>query len=66
MLILASDLHPGDSGSALIDPAGEVVGIAFAIAPDKGGVAYALALSELEDVLGKPHATEVDTGPCLR
>ena len=33
VLILASDLAPGDSGAALVDPQGKVVGVAFAIAP---------------------------------
>jgi S1-C subfamily serine protease len=66
VLVLAASLRPGDSGAALIDPQGEVVGIAFAIAPDKGGVAYALALSELDEVLAQDHSREVDTGPCLR
>lgn len=66
VLILASELHPGDSGAALVDPDGEVVGVAFAIAPDKPGVAYALAMSELEAVLAGDLTREVDTGPCLR
>jgi S1-C subfamily serine protease len=66
VLVLAADLHPGDSGAALIDPKGEVVGIAFAIAPDKGGVAYALAMSELDAVAAGDLSQEVDTGPCLR
>jgi S1-C subfamily serine protease len=66
VLVLASSLRPGDSGAALIDPEGKVVGIAFAIAPDKGGVAYALALSELQAVLALDRSGEVDTGPCLR
>ena len=34
VLILSADLAPGDSGAALIDPQGRVVGVAFAIAPD--------------------------------
>lgn len=66
VLVLSSGLRPGDSGAALIDPQGEVVGIAFAIAPDKGGVAYALALSELDEVLAQDLSRAVDTGPCLR
>ena len=66
VLVLASDLQPGDSGAALVDPEGRVVGIAFAIAPDKGGVAYALAMSELDAVLAGNLGAEVDTGPCLR
>jgi S1-C subfamily serine protease len=65
VLVLASDLHPGDSGAALVDPQGEVVGIAFAIAPDKGGVAYALAMTELDAVATADLSRTVDTGPCL-
>jgi S1-C subfamily serine protease len=66
VLILAADLEPGDSGSALIDPEGNVVGVVFAIALDRPGVAYALATSELDAVLAGNLSQEVDTGPCLR
>lgn len=66
VLILASSLAPGDSGAGLVDPQGRVVGIAFAIAPDKPDVAYALDISELQAVLAGPLSQEVDTGPCLR
>ncbi len=65
VLILASDLHPGDSGAALVDPNGEAVGVAFAIAPDRDGVAYALAIEELQAVLQGDLTSVVDTGPCL-
>jgi S1-C subfamily serine protease len=65
VLVLASDLAPGDSGSALVDPGGRVVGVAFAVAPDKPGVAYALAIEELEAVLAGDLAAERDTGGCL-
>jgi S1-C subfamily serine protease len=66
VLILASGLAPGDSGAALIDPQGRVVGVAFAIAPDKPGVAYALDIEELEAVLAGNLSQTVDTGPCLQ
>ncbi len=66
VLILASNLAPGDSGAALVDPRGRVVGVAFAIAPDKPGVAYALDIEELEAVLAGDLTQPVDTGPCLR
>lgn len=66
VLILASGLAPGDSGAGLIDPQGRVVGVAFAIAPDKPGVAYALDVEELLPVLGGDLSRPVDTGPCLR
>lgn len=65
VLVLASNLAPGDSGSALIDPDGEVVGVAFAIAPDEPGVAYALAVEELNAVLAGDLSVERDTGDCL-
>jgi len=65
VLVLAAELAPGDSGSALVDPAGQVVGVAFAVAPDKPGVSYALALEELEAVMATDLGSEDDTGGCL-
>jgi S1-C subfamily serine protease len=65
VFILAAGLQPGDSGSALVDAQGEVVGVAFAIAPDRGGVAYALTLAELRPVLQGDLSQSVSTGPCL-
>jgi S1-C subfamily serine protease len=66
VLVLAADLEPGDSGSALVDAEGAVVGVAFAVAPDRAGVAYALATSELEAVLADGLSSQpVDTGDCL-
>ena len=65
VLVLASDLAPGDSGAAMVDTQGNVVGIAFAVAPDKPGVAYALALEELREVLATDLSTPRDTGDCL-
>jgi S1-C subfamily serine protease len=65
VLILAADLEPGDSGSALIDPEGDVVGVVFAIAVDRDGVGYALAMSEVDAVLAGDLSQPVDTGPCL-
>lgn len=65
VLVLASALRPGDSGSALVSPAGDVVGVAFAIAPDRPGVAYALSTDELRSVLGQVGAETVSAGDCL-
>jgi S1-C subfamily serine protease len=64
--ILAAQLAPGDSGGALVDINGEVVGVAFAVAPDQPATAYALATEELTAVLDQPRAGTVDTGSCLR
>jgi S1-C subfamily serine protease len=66
VLVLASELAPGDSGGAVVDTAGAVVGVAFAIAPDRSGTAYALTETELSAVLALPRGGAVDTGPCLR
>jgi S1-C subfamily serine protease len=69
VLFLAASLMPGDSGAALVVPDGSVVGLAFAVAPDRAGVAYALAASEMRAVLDPVTASgataAVDTGPCL-
>jgi S1-C subfamily serine protease len=66
VLELSAALRPGDSGSALIDPEGQVVGVAFAIARDQADVAYALATSEVEPVLAAADArTEVSAGACV-
>jgi S1-C subfamily serine protease len=63
--VLASDLAPGDSGGALVDPNGVVEGVAFAIAPDQPNVGYALALDEVTPVLGSAGTEAVSTGPCI-
>ena len=65
VFILASVLHPGDSGGALVDQAGAVIGVAFAIAPDRPGTAYALTSREVTADLSRPRAGAVATGPCL-
>lgn len=66
VFILASDLHPGDSGAALVDGNGAVVGVAFAIAPDRPGTSYALTRRELDAALSAPRQAGASTGPCLR
>ena len=65
VFILASNLAPGDSGGGLVNTAGDVVGVAFAIAPDRPGTAYALTSDELRPVLAQGGSTAVNTGPCL-
>lgn len=65
VLILAAELRPGDSGGALVDTTGTVVGVAFAIAPDRPNVAYALNEEELQRVMAKAGTAPVPTGKCL-
>jgi S1-C subfamily serine protease len=69
LLFLAATLHPGDSGAAVVDPEGRVLGVAFAIAPDRADVAYALTAGEVAAVLDEVDPAgeaTADTGPCLR
>jgi S1-C subfamily serine protease len=66
--VLAAALAPGDSGAALVDRAGSVIGVAFAVAPDRQGTSYALAENELESALRAYNANpraDADTGPCI-
>lgn len=66
VLVLAASLQPGDSGSALVDASGTVLGVSFAIAPDDPQVAYALDITEVLPMLDGDLVTPVDTGRCLR
>ena len=65
VFVLAARLQPGDSGAAVTDADGDVVGVAFAISPDRSTVAYALAASELRQVLDEDRSSPVTTGPCI-
>jgi S1-C subfamily serine protease len=65
--VLASQLAPGDSGGALVDVDGNVIGMAFAIDPGRSATAYALTDAEVRAVLtaARRSRTPVDTGGCL-
>lgn len=66
--ILAAVLQPGDSGGALVDTEGRVVGVAFAIAPDRPSTAYALTGGELDKTLQAYQAdpaARAETRGCL-
>jgi len=65
VFILASRLAPGYSGGPLVNTTGEVTGVAFAIAPDRDGVAYALTDTELREALATNKNTQQSTGPCV-
>lgn len=62
---LASDLRQGDSGAALVNANGQAVGLAFAIAPDRAGTAYALTDDEVREALRVRRVVSADSGPCL-
>jgi S1-C subfamily serine protease len=66
--VLAAALAPGDSGGALVNSHGLIIGMAFAIDPGRSATAYAVTDEEirpvLRDVLQSEQRT-VGTGPCL-
>jgi S1-C subfamily serine protease len=63
VVIIGAELAQGDSGSAVVDADGTVVGTIFAISPDARGTAYALANSEVEAALTAPRNPGA-TGRC--
>jgi S1-C subfamily serine protease len=66
ILILSSALEPGDSGAPLVNSAGKVVGVAFAVSNLRQTTAFAVASEELAPVLALPRSGPVSTGPCLK
>ena len=69
VFVLAADLDPGDSGGALVDLSGRVVGLAFAVDPSDSTTAYALTRAEVDEavdpVLAGGASARAGTGPCL-
>ncbi len=51
VLVLSTSLRPGDSGAPVVREDGVVIGMAFAVAPDRSTVGYALTTDELQAVL---------------
>lgn len=68
IFVMAAALAPGDSGGPVVNVDGQVVAVAFAIAPDLPSTAYALTHVELDPVMAAfasdPGAT-ASTGTCL-
>ena len=65
VFILASRLAPGYSGGPFVTTTGKVAGVAFAIAPDRDGVAYALTDVEVREALQANRGVPQSTGTCL-
>jgi S1-C subfamily serine protease len=65
VLVLATTLQPGDSGGALVDRSGVVVGMAFATDPGEPNTGYALTSDEVRTVLAARSTHAVATGRCL-
>lgn len=63
VLFLAARLAQGDSGAPVVDVDGAVIGVVFAISPDRPTTAYAVTTREVQAVLDAPR--EPGTGRCL-
>jgi S1-C subfamily serine protease len=63
---IAAHLQGGDSGAPLVTPDGAVVGMTFAVAPDRDAVAYALTATEILSALDVDLNRPAETGTCLR
>jgi S1-C subfamily serine protease len=63
--VLAAVLHRGDSGAPLLDQAGDVIGLAFAVDPSDDGTAYALTNQEVGAALATFDEAPDDPGPCI-
>lgn len=65
LVVLSSDLEPGDSGSAVVREDGTVIGVSVAVAPDRAGVAYALAPAQIAPLV-ESASRPTSAGPCVR
>ncbi len=65
VFFVAAELSPGDSGAPLVGTDGSVVGLAFAIAPDRDAVAYALTVPEIRAALNSAIGVPTGTGECV-
>lgn len=63
ILVLSARLRQGDSGSAMINGSGAVIGVVFAVSPDDPNTAFALDVTELEEFLAT--GPNGGTGPCV-
>jgi S1-C subfamily serine protease len=63
-LQIEAAVAPGDSGAALVDNAGALVGIVFASSRRVGGRAYAVAASELRPLLSRRRSAAPRPGLC--
>lgn len=63
VLFLAARLARGDSGAPVADTEGRVIGVVFAISPDRDTTAYAVTAAEVQAVLDAPRNNT--TGSCL-
>jgi len=67
VLELQTLVRPGNSGGPFVLPDGRVGGVVFAASSGDDDVGYAIASSEVDDIVQSAigRTSEVDTGPCI-
>tara|TARA_Y100001970_G_scaffold163426_1_gene199765 strand:- start:195 stop:902 length:708 start_codon:yes stop_codon:yes gene_type:complete len=63
---LGADISPGDSGGAIIDSSGSVVGLVFSRSNNTDGVSYAVSSEEFPLVTRDISLNGANNGDCLR
>jgi S1-C subfamily serine protease len=62
--LVAAEIDVGDSGAALIDRTGEVIGVAFATSTEGEGVGYAVRSTAIDDLLAAGLDANLTIPPC--
>ena len=60
---VALEIQAGDSGAALVNEAGELVGVVFARSTRRASVTWATAISEVDEIVGRSGVPDWDCGP---
>ena len=63
---LEADIASGDSGGAIVNGSGEVVGLVFSRSSNRNNVSYAVSSEEFSLVTENPSFEGIDSGECLR
>ena len=61
---MRGDIHKGESGSAVLSPSGDVMGIIYAQSRSRDGYGYATDSAELDALLRTVSSTPVANGRC--
>jgi S1-C subfamily serine protease len=64
VLEIVATIDPGDSGAALVDSSGSLVGIVFAASREREGSGYAVAASEIESLVSAAATGSARPGRC--
>lgn len=62
--LVAAEIDVGDSGAALVDRTGEVIGLAFATSTEGPGVGYAVRSSVIDDLVAEGQDPNLTVPPC--